>query len=97
MHDVGVEKGMHDVGVEKGEIKADLASRLIAEQQSCRLVLSNRRESAPVALQVVRARRWLTSTYEAKTKPTQLRVPGEDQHANNTDKTALSGTRRHAC
>jgi hypothetical protein len=24
---------MHDVGVEKGEIKADLASRLIAEQQ----------------------------------------------------------------
>ena len=22
---------------------------------------------------------------------------GEDQHANNTDKTVLSGTRRHAC
>ena len=33
----------------------------------------------------------------SNTKSTQHRAPAEDQHGNNTDKTVLSGTRRHGC
>jgi hypothetical protein len=39
----------------------------------------------------------MTCPFLGNTKPTQLGGSGEDQHGNNTDKTALPGTGRHAC
>ena len=41
--------------------------------------------------------RGMTCRFAGNTKPTQLRGSGKDQHGNNTDKTVLPGTGRHAC
>ena len=42
-------------------------------------------------------REGMTCPFGGNTKPTQLGGSGKDQHGNNTDKTALPGTGRHAC